>query len=119
MSYSKNIILFSALYISLIVGFLFNENLNYGSYYDWINVYVPPIKDFSNNFYYTLENFDTYGQRHSPVYLIILSFFFKFGLDLDIIRFLHLHLCLILIFLFYNCLKLRFQNINKSTFQLL
>ena len=77
MSYSKNIILFIALYFSLIVGFLFNENLNYGSYYDWINVYLPPINDFSNNFYNTLINFDTYGQRHSPVYLIFLSFFFK------------------------------------------
>lgn len=119
MSNSKNIILFIALYISLIVGFLFNENLNYGSYYDWINVYVPPIKDFSNNFFHTLINFDTYGQRHSPVYLIVLSFFLKFGLDLDAVRFLHLHLSLILILLFYHCLKLRFQNVDKSTLQLL
>ena len=119
MSYSKNIVLFIALYISLIVGFLFNENLNYGSYYDWIKVYVPPIKDFSDDFYNTLINFDTYGQRHSPVYLIFLSFFLKFGLDFDVIRFLHLHLCLVLILLFYYCLKLRFQNVDKSTLQLL
>ena len=119
MSYSKNIILFIALYFSLIVGFLFNENLNYGSYYDWINVYLPPINDFSNNFYNTLINFDTYGQRHSPVYLIFLSFFLRLGLDLEVIRLLHLHLCLILILLFYYCLKLRFQNIDKSTLQLL
>ena len=119
MSYSKNIILFIVLYISLILGFIFDENLNYGSYFDWINVYVPPVKDFSNNFYDTLINFDTYGQRHSPIYLIIISFFLKFGLDLDVIRFLHLHFCLILILLFYFCLKLRFQNIDKSTLQLL
>jgi len=118
-SYSKNIVLFIALYISLILGFLFNENLNYGSYYDWIKVYVPPIKDFSDNFYHTLINFDTYGQRHSPAYLIVLSFFLKFGLNFDAIRFLHLHLCLTFILLFYYCLKLRFQNIDKSTLQLL
>tara|TARA_Y100000389_G_scaffold194377_1_gene224281 strand:+ start:555 stop:1862 length:1308 start_codon:yes stop_codon:yes gene_type:complete len=115
----KNIILFAALYTSLIVGFIFDENLNYGSYYDWINVYVPPITDFSINFYDTLLSFEKYGQRHSPVYLIFLSFFLKIGIDLDVIRFLHLHLCLIFILLFYHCLKLRFQNIDKSILQLL
>ena len=119
MSNLKNITLFAVLYVSLIIGFIFEENLNYGSYYDWINVYVPPIKDFSQNFYETLLNFEKYGQRHSPVYLVLLSFFVKIGLDFDTIRLIHLHLSLILIFIFYYCLKLRFNTIDKLTLQLL
>ena len=119
MSNLKNITLFAVLYVSLIIGFIFEENLNYGSYYDWINVYVPPIKDFSQNLYETLLNFEKYGQRHSPVYLVFLSFFVKIGLDFDTIRLIHLHLSLILILIFYYCLKLRFNAIDKLTLQLL
>ena len=63
------------LFLTLIFGFLIGENLNYGSYYDWIYACVPPIKDFSLNFFDTLLNYDQYGQRHSPVYLIFLSVF--------------------------------------------
>ena len=63
------------LYLTLILGFIFNENLNFGSYYDWINVYKLPINDFSLNFKETLLSYDQYGQRHSPIYLIFLSIF--------------------------------------------
>jgi len=70
----KNIIFFLLLYISLIVGFFLNENLNHGSYYDWkINIFL--IKDFSTNFYDTLLSYEKYGHRHSPIYLIFLSYF--------------------------------------------
>jgi hypothetical protein len=115
----KSLTLFLILYISLILGFLFNENLNFGSYYDWINVYMPPIKDFSINFYETLLGFEKYGQRHSPFYIIFLSIFYKFGLDFEAIRLIHMHLSLLFVFLFYNCLKLRFKNTDKFSLQLL
>ena len=115
----KNSSIFFILYISLVLGFVLDENLNFGSYYDWINVYVPPIKDFANNFYETLLNFEKYGQRHSPFYIIFLSLLLKLGLDLDTIRFMHMHGCIVFIFLFYHCLKLRFKDIDKFTLQLL
>ena len=95
----KNLSIFFILYISLILGFYFDENLNFGSYYDWINVYVPPIQDFANNFYETLVGFEKYGQRHSPFYIIFLSLFLKMGVSLDTIRFMHMHGCIIFIFL--------------------
>ena len=115
-----NNLLFSVfLYLTLIVGFIFNENLNLGSYYDWITVYEPPIRDFSSNFKDTLLSYDQYGQRHSPVYLIFLSVFLDLGLNFDNIRIIHLHLCLSLILIFYNCLKLVFDNINVQSLQLL
>lgn len=115
----KNSSIFFILYISLLLGFVLDENLNFGSYYDWINVYVPPIKDFANNFYETLLSFEKYGQRHSPFYIIFLSLLFKLGLDLDTIRLMHMHGCIVFIFLFYHCLKLRFKDIDKSTLRLL
>ena len=88
------------LYLTLLVGFAYDENLNFGSYYDWIQVYKVPIIDFSLNFKNTLLTYDQYGQRHSPVYLIFLSFFLDLGLSFDVIRIIHLHLCLSLIFIF-------------------
>lgn len=115
----NNIAFFFILYFSLLAGFYFDENLNFGSYYDWINVYVPPIKDFSDNFGETLLNYDQYGQRHSPVFIILLSFLFKIGISLDVIRIINLHLSLSLIFIFYNSLKIIFNNIEKSKLQLL
>ena len=115
----KNIIFFFLLYISLIIGFFLNENLNYGSYYDWVSVNLPPIKDFSLNFYDTLFSYEKYGHRHSPIYLICLSFFLKLGINIEIIRLIHLHLSLSLIFLFYHCLKVHFNQINKYTLQIL
>ena len=112
---SLNNLLFSIfLYLTLIVGFIFNENLNFGSYYDWITVYEPPIRDFSSNFKDTLLSYDQYGQRHSPVYLIFLSVFLDLGLNFDTIRIIHLHLCLSLILIFYNFIKLVFNNNNSS-----
>ena len=115
----KNIIFFFLLYVSLIVGFFLNENLNYGSYYDWVSVNLPPIQDFSTNFSDTLLSYEKYGHRHSPIYLIFLSFFLKLGISSELIRLIHLHLSLSLILIFYNCLKLKFNEINKHTLQIL
>ena len=119
MSNTKNLLIFLILYVSLLIGFLLDENLNFGSYYDWINGNAPPIKDFANNFYDTLVNFEKYGHRHSPFYIIFLSLLFRLGFDLDTIRFMHMHGCIVFIFLFYHCLKLRFKDIDKFTLQLL
>jgi len=110
----NNILLLLFLYLTLIIGFIYGENLNHGAYGDWIGGNREPIKDFSNNFTYTFLNFDSYGHRHSPVYLIFLSLFLDLGLDLNQIRLVHLHLCISLIIVFYQCLRLLFSNINNN-----
>ena len=110
----NNVSFFLFFYLTLVIGFFFGENLNYGSYGDWIGSNREPIKDFSNNFTYTFLNFDSYGHRHSPVYLIFLSLFLDLGLDLNQIRLVHLHLCISLIIIFYQCLRLLFSNINNN-----
>ena len=110
----NNIFLLFFFYLTLIIGFIYGENLNYGSYSDWVGANREPIKDFSSNFTYTFLNYDSYGHRHSPIYLIFLSLFLDLGLDIDQVRFFHLHLCILLILIFYQCLRLRFTNINNN-----
>jgi len=110
----NNIFLLLFLYITLIIGFIYGENLNYGSYGDWVGANLRPVKDFSNDFTYTFLNYDSYGHRHSPIYLIFLSLFLDLGLDIDQVRFFHLHLCISLIVIFYQCLRLKFNNINNN-----
>ncbi len=115
----NNISFFLFLYLTLIIGFIYGENLNYGSYGDWVGSNREPIKDFSNNFTYTFLNYDNYGHRHSPIYLIFLSLFLDLGLDLNQVRLVHLHLCISLIVIFYKCLRVIFNNINRNYLLLL
>ena len=115
----NSISFFLFFYLTLIIGFFYGENLNYGSYNDWVSGNHQIIKDFSNNFTYTLLNFDSYGHRHSPVYLIFLSLFIDLGLDFQQVRLVHLHLCISLIVIFYKCLRLVFSNINNNYLVLL
>ena len=118
--YSFFLVLISTiLYFSLLLGFFYDENLNFGAYYDWVNAYLKPIKDFSKNFFETLLNYDDYGQRHSPIYLIFLSLFLKLNFSFEQMRLIHLHLSIPLIVIFYKCLVLKFNNIDKRNLQLL
>ena len=117
-NYKEKIFLF-ILYTSLLIGFYFEENLNYGSYLDWVKAYNPVLEDFSKDFKNTLLNYDSYGQRHSPVYIIFLSILLKFGLSFDFIRLIHLHISISLILIFYNCLKLKFKDTNRTILRLL
>ena len=110
----NNIFLLFFFYLTLIIGFIYGENLNYGSYGDWVGANREPIKDFSNNFTYTFLNYDSYGHRHSPIYLIFLSLFLDLGLDINQVRFFHLHLSISLILIFYQCLRLKFINVNNN-----
>lgn len=109
------IVIFIILYISLILGFFYDENLNLGAKPDWFAGDLPVINDFSLNLKDTLLNYDNYyAHRHSPVYLVFLSFFKSAGLGFDIIRLIHLNISLLLIYFFYKCLVLKFNLIEKN-----
>ena len=97
----NNIYIACILYISLIIGFIFDENLNGGARPDWLYTNLPAIKDFSESFFDTFFNYDKYNHRHSPIYLIFLSFISKIGVGFDTIRFLHLNISLLLIYFFF------------------
>ncbi len=113
------ILLFFLFYISLITGFVFDENLNFGALPDWEAGDYPVINDLSLNFKETILNYESYGHRHSPVYLIFLSLLKKFGFSFDSIRFINLNISLLLIFFFYKCLIIKFDKIEKSILFLL
>ena len=68
------IILFSILYISLLVGFFFNENATGGAIGDY-SVKRTLIINFSENFIGTLLNFDQFEDRHTPVMTMYFSIF--------------------------------------------
>jgi len=115
---NKNGFLFFFFYISLILGFIFDESLNQGAYLDW-NTNKKLISEFSSNLLKTLLSYEDYGNRHSPLYNIILSLFYKIGFSLDFIRLINLHFSLLLIFVLYRCLKIKFKSVDDSTLQLL
>lgn len=100
-------------YFSLIVGFIFNENSTGGAIVDYINQ-KKAVNDFANNFLFTLFNYENYGTRHSPVLIIGLSVFERFGFNDFAIRFVHLHLSLLLPFLFFKILKLKFHETKNE-----
>lgn len=104
---------FLVFYISLIAGFIFNENSTGGAIVDYINQ-KKAVNDFANNFLLTFLNYENYGTRHSPVLIIGLSFLAKFGFNDIGVRLIHLHLSLILPFLFIKILKLKFDFKNKE-----
>lgn len=108
------ILIFITLYISLIVGFFFDENLNLGAKPDWYFGDIPVIEALSVDLKKTFINYDIYGHRHSPVYLIFLSFLKSVGFDYDLIRFIHLNISILLIYFFFKCLSFKFDNIDKN-----
>tara|TARA_Y100000590_G_scaffold169243_1_gene193881 strand:- start:373 stop:1635 length:1263 start_codon:yes stop_codon:yes gene_type:complete len=114
----KEIVLFFILYFSLLVGFFLNENSTGGALLDYIKQ-KQISQTFSQNFFYTLLNYDEIGTRHSPILIIFLSFFEKFNLNDHLIRIFHLHLCLLLPLFFYLCLRIKFENVNKTILVLL
>ena len=75
------IILFLVLYISLLLGFYFNENTTGGAIGDYA-LKRTIILSFSENFLETLLNFDQYQDRHSPIMPMYFSIFEKLNTSL-------------------------------------
>ena len=99
-NYKYLILLFFIFYSSLIVGFYFDENLNFGAIGDWLHTDLPVIESSSKDMVYTILNYEMFGHRHSPVYLLFLGFLKKIGFSFELIRFFHLNLSLLLIYFF-------------------
>ena len=111
MQKSKYLIFLS--YLFLLIAFYFDADPNGGAYVDYI-YHKPIIDDFSKDFLGTFFNYDKYNTRHSPINLMFLSLFVKFGIQDYLLRFLYLHICLLLPLFFYKCLVLKFKSIKKE-----
>ena len=107
------------LYTSLLIGFYFGENLNHGSYLDWVNAYNPVLEDFSKILKILFLITIVMVKDIHLLYIIFLSILFKFGLSFDFIRLIHLHISLSLIVIFYSCLKLKFKDTNRTILKIL
>ena len=106
-------VILMTLYLFYLLGFIFNEDSNGGAMPDYQG-YRSIINFFVLDFKNTFLNFDEYNERHSPVLLIILSFFNKLNIDDYTIRLINLHLSIISILFFYKCLALKFNTIDKN-----
>ena len=113
-NYKFTITLSIVLYFSLIIGFFYGEDLNFGATMDWHGTNYPVIRDSAVDLKNTLLNYESYGHRHSPLYPIFLGQFLKLGLSYEFIRFIHLNISILLIYVFYKCLILKFSEINKN-----
>ena len=111
-------ITFIALYVSLVLGFFYNEDLNGGAKGDFL-AYLNIIKDLNNDFLDAFLNYERYGDRHSPLSSILLSQLFNFNLTEFSIRFINLNISIAIIFFFYKCLKIVFNDVDKYFLQLL
>ena len=114
----KEIVFFLILYFTLLLGFIFDENSTGGAIIDYLNQ-KKISQDFAKAFTHTLLNYDSYTTRHSPVLIILLSFFEKIKLNDYLIRFIHLNLMLCLPVVFYLCLKLKYEFLKKEILLLL
>jgi len=108
-------LIISLLYLSLLIGFYFGEDLIGGAYNDYKALYYLS-GEFKNDFLKTILNYDNFGHRQSPIFFILRSFFFQNEL---IERILFLHIFLFIPIFFYNSLKIKYKNIDKNILKLL
>jgi len=97
------------LYLTLILGFFFNENLSGGSISDFSEFWSMSnslAKDLTSG----IQNYSSTGHRHSPIFMIWQSLFVTLNTSQTLYRLLNLHLSLLLIFFFFKVLNLKFPK---------
>ena len=78
---SNKTIVFTLLFITLFIGFFFNENSSGGALPDFL-MRIEIINSFHNDFIGTFLNYNQYSDRHSPLILILITMLLKSGLDI-------------------------------------
>ena len=101
------------LYLSLLSGFWLSEDSTGGAYWDYLAQKTIP-KAFNLNFYDTLINYPVFETRHSPIFHILFSIFYKFNFSDFLIRIINLHICLFIPIIFYKCLEEKYKEIDRN-----
>ena len=99
-------------YLTLLIGFVFNENSSGGAIYDF-KIISKVITSFALNFSKTFNNYGDFSITHFPYYYIFLSFIYKIFDSFYFVKLLILHLSLFLPFIFYKILSLKFGKQNN------
>ena len=115
-NYYHYIIIFLIFYLTILLGFYFNEDNLGGATHDSI-YHFKIVQKFNENFYETFSNFGTHelglGTRNSPVFWVFMSMFSKF-ISFDLIRLLNSLTIFATAIIFYKCLLIKFKNFNHS-----
>ena len=111
---SNKTIVFTLLFITLFIGFFFNENSSGGALPDFL-MRIEIINSFNNDFIGTFLNYNQYPDRHSPLILILITMLLKSGLDINSIRFLHLFIVPLIIIVTHKCLISKYGKKFAST----
>lgn len=108
------------LYLTLITGFLLNEDSLGGAANDY-NFHFPIILAFKKSILDTLTIYGTSEMiaRNSPFFYILYSFLIKFTDNYNLLRLLNAHVILLIILFFYKSLKIKFYYIKNEILYLI
>ena len=112
-NWKNNKIIFFILYITLIFGFYYNENIAGGAIHDF-NYHLNLISSFKSNFYNTLLNYKNFNTDHSPFYFIFLNLINLFVESTEALRFIYLHICLLAPLILYKVLIEIYNDCDKE-----
>ena len=114
---TKNLklIIFLFFYSTILIGFYLGENSTIGPKIDFLN-HLKTLEAFDTDLNYALLNYHKidYSTRISPIFLLYLYYLNNIFLDVDLMRFVSMNIYLISPFLLYNCLKIKFNSIDKN-----
>ena len=99
-------------FFSVLIGFFLNENSSGGAQQDFIFHYEI-VKEFKNNFLFSLRNYDTFGTNHSPIFIILLLFLKIILVNDSLVRFFHIVLFSTIPLIFFKCLKEKFHHVSE------
>ena len=97
----NNKIFYLILYITLLIGFVFDEDSIGGAKYDW-NIVFEAIKDFALRFDETFANYYQFSISHYPFYYIFVSQVYKISNSILATKIIIFHLNLILPIIFFQ-----------------
>ena len=108
------------LYITLLIGFYYNEDFTIGASYDF-QIHLLTLNEFIKDFKYTFLNYGTMSigscdtppcNTHTPIFIFYLQTINFYGTD--VMRFVNMHICLLLPFFFYISLKSKYKLPKKN-----
>lgn len=114
----KNKVFPSFVLLSLLIGFVFNEDSLGGGYHDYL-YHEKYFFYFSNDFFNSLKNYGmdqvNEGVRNSPVFYMMFSLFLKMGFEIESLKFINLIIIVPIIFFFNKCINISYKNIPSNT----
>ena len=116
---SKRIVyVYLSLYLTLLIGFYFNEDFAGGYKVDYL-IYLHKTISFNLDLKNSLIFYERFNVNTSPIFILLLTYMNKILTNDTFVRFLNLNFSLILPYLFFLCLKIKYVDTNKYLLSLL